>query len=106
MRVLIDACLPVQFKDHLPFAEVRTARSLGWQAKKNGELLALAQHQFDVLITMDKQMPNQQFLSRFAIGVLILRAQSNRLEDLLPLVPEIARQANLVKKGHALVVGQ
>lgn len=30
MRVLIDACLPVQLKAHLPLAEVRTARDLGW----------------------------------------------------------------------------
>ena len=51
MRVLIDACLPVQLKDRLPLAGVRTTREMGWQNKKNGELLALAQHQFDVLLT-------------------------------------------------------
>lgn len=61
MRVLIDACLPVQLKDHLRFEEVRTARELGWQDKKNGALLALAQQQFDVVLTMDKGMPDQQF---------------------------------------------
>jgi len=104
MRVLIDACLPVQLKDRLPLAGVRTTREMGWQNKKNGELLALAQHQFDVLLTMDKDVPNQQFLSRFSIAILIIRARTNRLADLLPLVPDIVRALPLVHKGQALVV--
>jgi predicted nuclease of predicted toxin-antitoxin system len=106
MRVLIDACLPVQFKRHLPFPGARTARELGWQNKKNGDLLALAQHEFDVLLTMDKRIPRQQWLSRFSIAVLIIRARSNRLDDLLPLVPVIVRMVSLVKKGQALVVSR
>ena len=104
MRVLIDACLPVQFKEHLPFPGATTARELGWQDKKNGDLLAVAQQQFDVLLTMDKRIPSQQLLSRFSIGLLIIRARSNRLADLLPLVPAIVRMAPLVRKGQALVV--
>ncbi len=84
MRVLIDACLPAQFKDSLSLFHVKTAREMGWQSKKNGELLALAQQQFDVLLTMDKNIPSQQFLSRFPIAVIIIGARSNRLPDLLP----------------------
>ncbi len=104
MRVLIDACLPVQLKDHLPFADLKTTRELGWQTKKNGELLALAQHQFDVLVTMDKNIPSQQSLRRFAIALVIVRARSNRLPDLLPLVPQITRMIPLAKKGQAVLV--
>ena len=104
MRVLIDACLPVQLKDHLPFPGVRTARELGWQKRKNGDLLRLAQEQFDVLLTMDRRIPSQQLLSRFSIGLLIIRARSNRLADLLPLIPRIVRMISLVKKGQAVVV--
>jgi len=58
MRVLIDACLPAQLKQHMPFAQASTARDVGWQEKSNGELLGLAQNQFDVLITMDKSIPS------------------------------------------------
>ena len=104
MRVLIDACLPVQLKDHIPLPGVRTAREMGWQRKKNGELLALAQQQFDVLLTMDKNLPDQQLLSRFDIGLLIIRAPSNRMGDLVPLVPKIVQFLPLVKKGRALVL--
>lgn len=105
MRVLIDSCLPVEIKEHFQFPLAKTAREMGWQNKKNGELLAAAAAQrFDVLITMDKNIPNQQFLSRFASAVLIVRARSNRLADLLPLVPSIIRMVSLVQKGHAAVV--
>jgi predicted nuclease of predicted toxin-antitoxin system len=104
MRVLIDACLPVQLKQHLPLPGLKTARELGWQTKKNGDSLAVAQHQFDVLLTMDKSIPNQQFLSRFSIALLIVRARSNRLPDLLPLVPKIVAATPNARKGQALVL--
>jgi hypothetical protein len=104
MRVLIDACRPVQFKTHLPLAGVMTARELGWQLKKNGELLEAAQTRFDVLLTMDQGMPSQRHLAKFSIGLLIVRARSNRLADLLPLVPEILTAIAASKPGQAVVV--
>lgn len=104
MRVLIDACLPVQLKAHLGLAGAATARELGWQHMKNGELLAAAQGQFDVLLTMDKGMPDQQKPSRFRVAVVILRARSNRLADLLPLVPKIHRVLPQVRKGQAVEI--
>ena len=57
-----------------------------------------------MLLTIYKRIPSQQLLSRFSIGLLIIRARSNRLADLLPLVPAIVRMTPLVRKGHALVV--
>ncbi len=105
MRVLIDACLPVQFKDHLPVSGVvRAARELGWQSLKNGDLLEVAQHQFDVVITMDKNIPSLQWLANFAIGLVIVRARSNRLADLVPLAPKVLEVLPRVKMGQAVVV--
>jgi len=104
MRVLIDACLPVQFKARLGLAGAVTARELGWQHKKNSELLAAAQGQFDVLLTMVRGMPDQQKLRRFGIAVVILRARSNRLADLLPLVPEVRRVLPRVRGGQAVEI--
>src|SRR5687767_3980915 len=62
VRVLIDACLPVQLKAHLRPVEATTAREMGWQRLANGELLAAAQAEFDVFLTLDKAMPSQQNL--------------------------------------------
>ena len=106
MRVLIDACLPVQLKNHLPLFEVHTTREMGWHQKSNGDLLKLAQEQFDVLVSMDKGIPSQQDLTRYAIALLVIKARSNRLPDLLPLIPRIMECLPLAKRGKVLVVGE
>jgi predicted nuclease of predicted toxin-antitoxin system len=104
MRILIDACLPVQFKDHLSLPGVQTAREMGWQRLKNGALLARAEGRFDVLITMDKSIPSQQVLSQYSIALLIVRARSNRLPDLLPLVPHMVSALRHLAPGTATVI--
>jgi hypothetical protein len=60
---------------------------MGWAGIKNGKLLALAQAQFDVFVTVDRNLSFQQHVPQFSLGVLVLTAPSNRLADLLPLVP-------------------
>lgn len=104
MRVLIDACLPVQLKRHLAGHDVKTAREMGWQKEKNGDLLRLAQTQFDVFITMDKSMPSQQYLAQFNLAVIIVRSSSNRLKDLLPLAPQLTQAIDQARKGGAMTV--
>ena len=58
----------------------------------NGELLALAEKEFDLLLTTDRGIPHQQDLSRFDLEIVVLTAKSNRLSDLEPLMGEV-RQA-------------
>ena len=41
MKLLLDEKLPKILKQHFPEYEVYTVRDMGWQSKKNGELLAL-----------------------------------------------------------------
>lgn len=104
MRVLIDACLPIALQYHLPIDGIVTAREMGWQRLKNGALLAVAQGQFDLLITMDKSIPSQQSLKQYSIALLIIRACSNRLPDLLPLVPRILEALPKALPGTAIVI--
>lgn len=87
MRVLLDENLPRKPAGHLPGHECRSVVECGWSGKKNGELLVLAEQQFDVLLTLDKNLPYQQDLSSGRISVLMLRGRSNRIQDLLPAVP-------------------
>jgi hypothetical protein len=61
---------------------------MGW-AMEGGELLALAAGQFDAFVTVDRNLAFQQRLPRFPIAVIMLRAVTNRLADLRPLVPEL-----------------
>ena len=88
MKVLLDENLPRRLAGHLVGHECRTVVVCGWSGKKIGELPAPADWQFDVLLTLDKNLPYQQNLGTKRIAVLIVRARSNRIQDLLPVVPE------------------
>lgn len=93
MRLLLDEMMPRLLADSFaPEMEAMTVRQRGWASKKNGELLDAAQHEFDVLLTMDRGMRHQQNLADFDLAVILLRARSNRLEDLEPLA-EAAKEA-------------
>lgn len=88
MRVLLDEQLPRHLARELIGHEVRTARQQGWAGLKNGELLRRAADAgFEVLLTADHSLEFQQNLARAALGVVVLVAPSNALEDLLPLLP-------------------
>ena len=87
------------FTDH----ECRPARRAGFGGKKNGELLTLAEQAgFDVLVTVDKNIPAQQNLKGRAIALLILRARSNRLPDLLPFLPACLNALASIKPGEVV----
>jgi predicted nuclease of predicted toxin-antitoxin system len=89
VRVLFDECLPRRLKRELVGHEVRTAPEMGWASKRNGELLALAVGHFEIFLTADRNLSYQQDHSAFDIAIVVLVACSNRLEDLLALVPRL-----------------
>ncbi len=74
---------------------------MGWATKKNGELLSLAEAEFDVFITVDRNLSFQQNLPDFNISVLILHAPSNRLTDLKPLAGKVLASLPTLVKGKA-----
>lgn len=92
MRVLLDGCVPRRLALELSGHEIRTASELGWSDLDDGPLLDLMAGRFDVLVTVDRSLPMQQNLAQRPFGVVVLRARTNRLADLLPLVPAL-RQA-------------
>ena len=89
MRILLDACVPRTLRDSLAGHEVRTAPEMGWGDLNNGALLDAMAGQFDALVTVDKRLPKQQHIVDRPFGVVVLHATSNRLADLLPLVPAL-----------------
>ncbi len=90
MRVLLDENLPHQLRRFfVDDIEVVTVSYRGWDGKENGELLTIAASEFDVFITTDQGIPNQQNLDNFEIGIILLEAESNRLEDLAPLISQV-----------------
>ncbi len=105
MKVLVDECVDWRLCRDIVGHEVKTARQMGWSAVNNGELLALAQREFDVFVTVDRNLSFQQYLPSFTIFVIVLRAPSNRLADLRPLVPELLACIATAKRGTVTYVG-
>ncbi len=106
MRTLLDENLPRQLKQHFTTnVEAMTVQERGWSGKKNSELLRLAAEEFDVFLTMDRGVEFQQRVENLAIAILIIRAPSNRFEDLQPLLPEIREALKGIHPGHVTRVG-
>ncbi len=103
MRVLLDEDVPIRLRLYFQSeVEVETVAYRGWKGLKNGALLRAAQEYFDVFVTMDDSLPDQQFLPQFELGVVILRASSKTLEGLVAMVPELERLMPEIRPGQAL----
>jgi hypothetical protein len=89
----------------LKAVEVRTVAEQGWAGISNGRLLALAAVEFDVFVTVDRNLPFQQHLPKFAIAVILLRAKSNRLADLEAFAPELLAALGTAKSGVVTPIG-
>jgi hypothetical protein len=105
VKVFVDECVDWRFARDIVGHEVKTARQMGWLTIKNGELLELAAREFEVFVTVDRNLSFQQNLPAFPIAVIVLRAPSNRLADLKPLVPELLACIPNAKRGAVEYVG-
>lgn len=103
-RILLDECLPIKLKYIFQEIDkdflVSTVTDQLWAGIKNGELLEQAQKQFDVLVTVDQNLPYQQELSKYSIVVIALKAKSNRYKDLLGFVEHVCEVIKSAESGH------
>lgn len=89
MRVLLDECVPRALRADLPGHEVKTVAEAGWAGVKNGGLLQLAAKDFDVLLTVDRNLEYQQNFSGLVLAVIVMDAPSNDIVVLRPLMPAV-----------------
>jgi hypothetical protein len=82
VRVLLDERVDRRLARDIVGHEVKIARQMGRTTIANGELLTLAAQQFDIFVTVDRNLSSQQNLHAFSIAVVVLPAKSNRLADL------------------------
>ena len=106
VRVLLDECLPRRLTRDLVGHDARTAPEMGWASKRNGELLRLAEREFDVFLTVDRKLQHQQNLPTLSIAIIVMVARTNTLLDLRPLIAEVLRVLPTAKPGQALIVGE
>ena len=105
MKVLLDEWVPRKLGRELADHEVLTVTQHGWSGIENGELLALAQDEFDVFVTVDQNLTYQQNLKAFNIAVILLVARNNRLRTLLPLMPDVRRALDRIQAGDFVRLG-
>jgi hypothetical protein len=77
MRVLLDECLPWRLKGHLHGHEV---------------------------MTVDSNLAYQQHLVGLPFAVVVVTARSNRLPDLMPIVPQILEHLETAGPGQVIRV--
>ncbi|MGH2543941.1 MAG: DUF5615 family PIN-like protein [Ardenticatenaceae bacterium] len=105
MHVLLDENMPYRLVSLLsPELEVETVGQRGWKGMKNGELLRVAEKEFDAFITTDKGIPHQQNLLDIALIILLLEVRSNRYDDIAPLKAAILQALESAQPGQVVRV--
>ncbi len=97
MKILLDECTPRVVKTRLPQRTISTVQEMGWAGITNGELLARAEREFDVLVTADQKLPHQQHLAGRRLAVVVL--PTNRVPDVVKLLPDLERGLDTVRPG-------
>jgi hypothetical protein len=104
VKILLDECLPLDFRHCFPSHEVHTAQWAGLKGKKNGDLLDAAEvAAYDVLLTVDQGIPHQQSAQR-KLSIILLHSRTNQIEDLLPLVDGILTELVTIQPGQTIAI--
>lgn len=106
MRILLDECIDRRFAREIIGYEVKTVPQMGWAGVKNDKLLTLAAEEFDVFVTVDRNLSFQQNLPQFDIAVVVLQAPSNSLAALKPLASKLLSVLDSVAKGQVTIVAE
>jgi predicted nuclease of predicted toxin-antitoxin system len=104
MKILLDECVTKKLKAHLKEFEVFTVTELGWSGVKNGKLLTLSvENDFDVLLTIDKNLIYQQNLSKYKISIIVFNSITSKIEELSQLIPSFKLQL-LAFESHKIYI--
>ena len=105
MKILLDECLPVDFRHSFLGHDAHSAEWAGLKGKKNGELLQAAEGAgYQVLLTVDQGIPRQQTMVGRKLSIILIRARTNQMEDLLPLAPAIIKVFEFIQPGQIVLV--
>ena len=104
MRILIDECLDWRLGRALTGHDCISVQKMGWGGITNGKLLALAEKEFDVFLTADRNLSFQQNTTKFQIAVVVLVAGSTQLDKTLPLQPQVLALLPKLTPGQVATV--
>lgn len=105
MRLLLDENLPRKLvRLFAPKIEATTVRQCGWTGMKNGELLRLAQEEYYAFLTLNRGIEHQQNLEDLDLAIVVIRARSNKLEDIAPLIADVKAMLQEAQPGFVVRV--
>jgi hypothetical protein len=98
--LLLDECIDRRLAGKISGHDVATVVGLGWAGVRNGALLARAAGKFDVFVPVDRNLAFQQRIDNLPFAVVVLRARTNRLVELMPLVPQLQHLLSELRPGE------
>ncbi len=105
MKILLDECVTKQLKAHLIEFEVFTVRELGLSGIKNGKLMTYCtENNFDILLTIDKNLIFQQNLEKYFVTIVVLNSFTSKIEELVTFIPVFKSQINILEKHKAYII--
>ena len=106
MKLLLDECVTRHLKRDLAGHEVHTVEDAGLKGLENGDLLKAASGAYEVLITVDRNIPYQQNIAGLNIAILILAAKRNSYARLKPLIPRALSALETMKVGDVVRIDE
>ena len=105
MKVLLDECVNKRLKSHLSDCEVYTVNEMKWCGVKNGKLISLCvANQFDIILTIDKNMIYQQNIEKYPITIVVFNASTSKMGELILFIPSFLKQIHHFAKHNTYVI--
>jgi uncharacterized protein DUF5615 len=102
VKLLLDECVTRFVKRDLTGHDVQTVEEAGFKGLENGDLIKTAADVFEVLITVDRNIPFQQNIAGLNIAILVLAAKRNSYARLKPLLPRAMSALESIKPGDVI----
>jgi len=105
MKILLDECITKRLKPHLKDFNVFTVSELGLSGIKNGKLMSFcAENNFDILLTIDKNLMFQQNLEKYSIKIIVLNCFTSKIEELITFLPSFRKRINNMEMHKAYLI--
>ncbi len=105
MKILLDECVTKKLKTHLQEFDVFTVYEMNWSGIKNGKLMSLCiENNFDILLTIDKNLIFQHNLENYAITIIVLDSINSKIEEILKVIPNFKSQVSTFQKHKFYII--
>ena len=104
---MLDECVTKKLKRHLTEFEIAAVVEMNWSGLKNGKLLSVAvADEFDILLTIDKNLEHQQNMNNYIIVVVVFDVEKSKIDFLLERLPQFRELIGEFEKGKVYLIGK